>query len=388
MAIRPLTTVRHAITALVLLGVALVGVEVWMRTREAAVVQIVASQVNASDQSLLVPSAVCHHELRRLLKTTHRVREGSAGITFRVNSLGCRGEDVNADQPDGTYRILMLGDDSICGTSVAEEETVAARLKQFLSKSTTATIEVINGGVPGYCPLLSSLKFEHDLAKLKPDLVILHVDMTDIADDCSYRSLVLQDGLHSVCSHATLRLPSTAENPVLHVVKESATASWVFTKARQHGPALMSLSNALGTVDPGLNWITDHPSDLRLQIRHCLEPIKNLQDSVARSGGRLLVTTSPVLWQVVSAEEAPELSRRYGITGATPFVSQFPFEVIGSFCRSSQIHFCDASPAFRNSDAARLFAKDAPVLSRVGMALYAREIARCLLEDPPSRWSD
>jgi len=388
MAIRPLTTVRHAITALVLLFVALAGVEVWMRTRAASAMQIVACQVNTLDQSLLVPSAVCHHELRRLLKTTHRLTKDNPGIIFRVNSLGCRGEDVDADRPEGTYRILMLGDDSVCGTFVAEEETVTARLKQFLSKSTTAKIEVINGGVPGYCPLLSSLKFEHDLAKLRPDLVILHVDMTDIADDCSYRSLVLQDGSHAVCSHATLRLPLTAENVFLHFVKESAAASWVFAKARQHGPALMSLSNALGTVDPGMSWITDHPPDLRLQIRHCLEPIRQLQDTVSKAGGRLLVTTSPVIWQVVSADKAPDLSRHYGISGTTPFASQFPFEVIGSFCSASEIHFLDASPAFRNGEAARLFSKDAPVLSRVGMALYAREIARCLLEDPPSRWSD
>jgi hypothetical protein len=82
----------------------------------------------------------------------------------------------------------------------------------------------------------------------------------------------------------------------------------------------------------------------------------------------------------VSADQAPELSRRLGITGKTPFASTFPFELIRSFCQDAEIPFCDASPAFRRDKAEKLFSKSAPVLSKVGMALYAREIARSIVE--------
>jgi predicted ATPase len=184
--------------------------------------------------------------------------------------------------------------------------------------------------------------------------------MTDIADDACYRSLLVSQDGRQVCTHASFRLKPRPENMLMQYVRQSATATWLFAKTRQHGPELFSVSNAAATCDVGLHWISDDPPDLRLQVRHALSPLKDLHDSVVQSGGQLLVTTSPVLWQVLSADEAPELSRRYGIRGATPFASTFPFEVLSRFCEQS----------------------------RIGMALYAREIARCLIEDPPSDWAD
>ncbi len=382
MAIRPFTTLRHAITALLLLAGVLVGTEFWMRTRNVPSLAVVTCQATESEQCLLAPSAVTHHELRRSTTTDFLPCGQKTSVTVRVNSLGCRGGEVEESAKIGTRRILLLGDDTICGATVAENETVAAWLKKFLTKSVSGEFEIINGGVPGYCPLLSALQFENDLAKLKPDIVILHVDMTDIADDSRYRSLLLHDGDHAVCTHASFRIPPKPGNSVLNIVKQSAAASWLFAMTRQHGPELLSVSDAGSTGDVGLNWIADNPPDLRLQTRHALQPIRDLRDTVARSGGQLLVTTSPVLWQILPAKEAPTLSRHCGIKGATPFSSQFPFEVLASFCQESSIEFCDASPAFRRDDAVKLFSKEAPVLSKIGMALYAREIARSLIENP------
>ena len=380
MSLRPLTALRQFVTALTLLMVAVLGVEIWLRSNAAPSALIVAGQAPLEDQSLLVPSAVYHHELRRLQQTSHVTESGAKPIEIRINSLGCRGAEIESVPQVGVRRILLLGDDTICGTHVAESETVAAWLKKFFTQSTGEEVEVINAGVPGYCPLLALLKFQHDLSKLKPDIVILHIDMTDIADDCCYRSLTLQEGDHSVCSHPTLRMHPKPENPTLQLVRQSATASWLFAKTRQHGPELLSVSHASLAGNQGFLWITDNPPDLRLQIDHALKPIKAMQDSVKQSGGQLLISTSPVLWQVVASDRAPELSRRLGITGKTPFASTFPFELLQSFCQDAGIPFCDASPVFRRDKAEKLFSKSAPVLSKVGMALYAREITRSLVE--------
>lgn len=380
MSLRPFTAFRHFVTALTLLILMLFGVEIWLRSTTAPTTLVVAGQASLADQSLLVPSAVYHHELRRLQQISHVTEPGVRPIEIRINSLGCRGEEIETTAPHGARRILLLGDDSICGTHVAESETVAAWLKKFFTQSTGEEVEVINAGVPGYCPLLASLKFQHDLSKLKPDIVVLHIDMTDIADDCCYRSLTLQEGDNSVCSHPTLRLHAKPENSTIQFVRQSATAAWLFAKTRQHGPELLSVSRASVADSQGLLWISDNPPDLRLQIDHALKPIRALRDSVRQSGGQLLITTAPVLWQVVSADQAPDLSRRMGISGKTPFASTFPFELIRSFCQNAEIPYCDASPAFRRDKAEKLFAKSAPVLSKIGMALYAREIARSLVE--------
>jgi len=377
---------RNAATAVVLLIVALLGVEFWLQGKSMPGMQGVANQVSGADQRLLVPSAVCHHELQRMLKTMHQASPASGKHAFRVNSFGCRGDEPEVPAPEGSYRILVLGDDSICGTGVDENETVSAHLQRFLSKQTKVRLEVINCGIPGYCPLLSWLKFEHDLMKLKPDLVILHVDMTDIADDLCYRSLLMSENNHAVCSHPVLRLKPQPENAMAHFVKQSATASWLFARAREQGPKMLLMSSASSNKNQ-FEWITDDLPDIRLQVSHALEPITRLKASVEVSGGRFLVTTAPVLWQVVSAENAPQLSRRCGIRGTTPYQRRFPFEVLQKFCSHTLIRLCDASPTFEHGeDGEKLFSTESPVLSRIGMALYAREIARYIITNPPTDW--
>jgi hypothetical protein len=388
MAFRPMTTLRHVIAALVLVIAVMAGIEFWMRSRATPTIQMVTSQTSEENQLLLVPSEARHHDLRKNSTVSLRSTKNGPAHVVRVNSQGCRGEEVEIPARPGTYRILFLGDDTICGTAVDESETVTSRLQQFLSKETTAEIEVINGGVPGYCPLLSWLKFEQDLVQLKPQLVILHVDMTDIADDACYRGLIMADGGSMECQHASFRLKSGPENALMHYVRQSAIATWLFATARHYAPELLSVSSATASCDVGLNWIIDDPPDLRLQVRHALAPIRDLQDAVKQSGGRFLVTTSPVLWQVLSADEAPELSRRMGIKGVPPFTERLPFDIVRAFCEQSRIHYCDASPSFKGENAGKLFSKDAPVLSRIGMALYAREIARSLISDPPTKWSE
>ena len=381
-----MTALRNAITALMLCVVALAGVEIWLQGKCSVVKRGVTSQTAAADQALLVPSAICHHELQRMLKTNHQAAPRSGEHLIRVNSFGCRGGELTVPAPDGTIRILVLGDDSICGTAVNEDETVSARLQQFLSTLTARPLEVINGGIPGYCPLLSWLKFDQDLSKLKPDLVILHVDMSDVADDYSYRSSLLSENNHAVCSHASLRLKPKAPNALAGFVKHSATAHWLVATAREQVPGMLSLSAESSRADL-FRWIGDDPPDLRLQIRHALEPVSRLQGSVEAAGGRLLVTTAPVLWQVVAAENAPALSRLYGISGLTPCRSRLPFEILDAFCSDAQVRYCDTTPTFiKQEHPERLFSLEAPVLSRRGMLLYAREIARYLTTNPLSEW--
>ncbi len=386
MASRPMTTMRNAVTAIVLLVVALAGTEFWLHGKSTPAMQGVTNQAPAADQTLLVPSAVCHHELQRMSKTMHQASPASGKHAFRVNSFGCRGEEPEVPAPEGSFRILVLGDDSICGTAVGENETVSAHLQGFLAKQTQVRLEVINCGIPGYCPLLSWLKFEQDLVKLKPDLVILHVDMTDVADDLCYRSLLLSEDNHAVCSHPTLRLKPRPENAIAHFVKHSATASWLFARAREQGPEMLAISPVASNANM-FDWITDDPPDIRLQVRHALEPIARLKEAVEASNGRLLVTTAPALWQVVSADNAPQLSRRCGIHGTTPYRRRFPFEVLQAFCSHSEVRFCDTSPTFETGEnGQKLFSTETPVLSRIGMALYAREIARYIITNPPSEW--
>lgn len=381
MRFRPLRTLRHVVAALLLLMAAAIGGEVYLRTRATPSVVSVCGRAFGNVQSLLQPSPVCHHEMRP--GVSRRIVTGQHGVAWQINIMGCRGEEPTQPKPPGVYRILFLGDDTVCGVESDEKRTLPDLLERLLNGQSSIPVEVINAGLPGGCPLLSWLRYERELYRLKPDLVILHFDMTDVSDDMYYRRfLTSAEGLPGVVhpSAAPTGLPPSPAAGIVSTLKQSAAASWLLT-ATQHRAAMPSATslNALAIERP-LAWITDDPPDLRIQVRHALEPIAGLHQTVQNQGASMLVTTCPVVWQVTSAEAIPDLSDRCGMVGSTPYTSRLPFEVLRQYCRMADISFVDSSSSFlRMERPGRLFSKSAPIPSASGAALYARDIAALIL---------
>lgn len=370
---------------MLVLGAALVAAEIWLRSG-AGPMSIVSSQADRSLQGLLIPSDSSHHVLRPSVEQSLMMPSGAVRVT--INSFGCRGVEPESEPGAGTYRILMLGDDLLFGGSVSQDRTVPARVQQFLSKKTSRTLEVINGGVPGYCPLLSLLQYEHQLKSLKPNLVILHVDMSDPDDDRVYRSLLKKDKdrEEQTCSHPLLRVPQKPLPKVVDLLRGSALFSRAMSCLRLEVPGLVALP-CRSSGQHRYGWIADYPEDLRLQVDHSLVPIRQLRDAVEASGSHLLVTTCPVLWQVTDGATAPQLTHACDIRGKAPFRSRFPFEILKAFCAKEGIRFLDTSEEFMTrEESEKLFSTDTPTLSSLGMALYAKSISGFLLENPPSRW--
>jgi len=92
-----------------------------------------------------------------------------------VNHLGLRGPDL-PEKAAHEFRIFCLGDSTLFGQGVAEEETIPVLLEQALAGPARAagrTVRAVNGGHRGYATL-------HELALLRelgpairPDLVVL-----------------------------------------------------------------------------------------------------------------------------------------------------------------------------------------------------------------------
>jgi lysophospholipase L1-like esterase len=97
-----------------------------------------------------------------------QVASGNAEMELRINSTGFKGPEV--DHGHSRFRILTLGDSTTFGLgSVGYPEALAERLNRD-----GATVEVINGGVEGYCP--RNILYEIDRYKaLKPELVTLYI---------------------------------------------------------------------------------------------------------------------------------------------------------------------------------------------------------------------
>ncbi len=380
--LRPIRMLRHLTAAVMLLLAAAVGGEVYLRRSFPPEPPCITSRAIESVQSALTVSATFHHELKRGAQLN--LRTDSRNILFRTNKFGMRGDEPVIPKPQGVYRILFLGDDTVCGAGSPEDRTLPDLLRRFLVGRTGQQIEVLNAGVPGDCPLLSQLRFQREWFRLQPDLVLLHFDMTDVGDDMQYRRFLSDDQGRSLCVHPSLssegiRTVST-QMDIVQNLKRSATISWLCAQSLQYCLAHDNPGPSAFTMTAPLAWITDNPPDLRIQVRHALKPVAELQQGVRQSGARLIVTACPVYWQVMDGAGAEQMTAKFRIEEATPFTSKLPFEVLKQYCQQQEIPFFDSTAIFRDSEVPeKLFSRRNPLLSEYGTALYAREIAEFLL---------
>ncbi len=368
---RLLRQLQHVVTALVLLIVILIGAELWLRTVRPMQMAPVATQACVSDQSWLVPSPTQHHQMRPLSDV---VSEDGI-VQFRTNSLGLRGTEPDLSAAQNSLRILILGDDTVAGLWLTDEHTLSAQLQRHLAANLNGPVEVLNGGVPGYSPILSALQYDHDLARLQPDVIVFHFDMSDIGDELIHRASLRMDGSHSVCIHPLLAQDPRSKNSLLSMVRSSAVANAI-------GKRFFLDSHIEPDVDR-YAWTRSSPGRIQTHIRHAMNSVARLREQTKLKNQTLIVATAPVFWQVLAPDQNPAVSRRYGVTGGQPVTEDVPFRVLTAWSRQAGVPLCNSVDAFRGFESPeKLFRQDSPRLSGYGTALYAQELARTILHTP------
>ena len=89
--------------------------------------------------------------------TGYRLKPNATGyfqrqIPARTNAHGHRGRPVAEEKPEGTFRILVLGDSFTAGANVAEESAYPQVLERRLNEVAARPVEVVNTGVGGWEP--------------------------------------------------------------------------------------------------------------------------------------------------------------------------------------------------------------------------------------------
>jgi hypothetical protein len=146
-------------------------------------------------------------------------------VIYKINSLGLRDREIALEKPSGTKRILMLGDSFTEGDGVEQHETFSSLLQRKLdSLSLPQQWEVINAGVGSYSPLLEYLYLVREGVKLKPDLVILNFDISDVYDDITYsqRARVDDHGVPLGVGPESERVPENRLTALLIGIKDFA----------------------------------------------------------------------------------------------------------------------------------------------------------------------
>lgn len=308
-------------------------------------------------------------------------------IEIKTNSFGLRGPEPAIPKPPGVYRIVCLGDETVLGPDVAEAETVSVRLQDFLQPHTNQKVEVINAGIPGFCPLLSLLQIRHSLSSLEPDLLILSFDQGDVADDHRVRRYLSTDaaGNPLSCSHTSLAASEKTKSPKTSV-QQYRVLSWC---KKQLGKLPLERNRPederdIDTLEGRYAWLQDDPPDWSVYVAQTFSAIDGLDRHAREGEARLIVAGYPVAWQISSTACSQEVRRRLGVARGEVCHSRFPFEVLETYLSQRSILFCNTTPIFERADRPeRFFLNGAPRFSNEGHRLYARVLGEFILATVP-----
>jgi len=104
------------------------------------------------------------------------------GVKYQSNSFGIRGPEISKKKPAGVWRIAGLGDSTMFGWKVRENEAFLPVLERALnSVGDPRRYEVLNFAVPGYNTAIEAEIYRTRAREFDPDLVIIHFDLNDLA---------------------------------------------------------------------------------------------------------------------------------------------------------------------------------------------------------------
>jgi len=137
----------------------------------------------------------------------------SRDISYKINSLGFRGEEITRAKPAHTIRIACVGASTTYCTGVSGNDAAWPKQLQdkLCKKYPSVSWEVINAGVPGHRMADGLKNLRHRVLPLQPDLVIYYEANNQLAGDT--RRLAEARGLADPSSGArspTVKLLSEA----------------------------------------------------------------------------------------------------------------------------------------------------------------------------------
>ncbi len=265
----------------------------------------------------------------------------SGRIEYTHNSKGLRDEEYPYQKPEGTYRILMLGDSFVYGDGVQQSEALPEILESLLQEH--GPFEVINTGVTGYGLTQETLYYETEGYKYEPDLVMLvffHNDLTDLVREKEppkpkFRLVNGQLELHNVpYPHPSQLETRDKEEEWLSAVGKGLMQRLQFSETRAliEGALKAKPPRCLKPFNPPTYW------EYAWQTVEAI--LRRLSESVEEHGSRLVVVTTPPHKEWVGCWTSPET------------------EVMDSVCTNEGIAHIDLLPGFSQAETQPYFRRD------------------------------
>lgn len=377
--------IKHMLWAVVWLVSLICCTEVGLRVHELL-----------TDQSLTdpgeLPVVACHrmhHYLEPLTEIEVRHPDEDRTISVSLNSLGLRGPEPAFARSHEVIRIVCLGDEMTFGPGLSDDQLFTARLEKLLSPYMPRKLEVINAGVPEYCPLLSLLQYRHQLQALDPDVILLTFEMGDVADDYLVRGFTSLDenGLPLGCRNPRLGKTSDIERLQNQFMTLKCLKSWL--NGRRSGTSYDSLEQIDHTIGR-FAWIRNNPADWSPYIQNALTPIGQLAEIGRENDALVVLAVMPAPWQISpEATNDPEARQRFGIAPGVVYDSREPFDLLSAAATELQVEYLDVSQYFNQNEAGNpeeFYLHKQPWLTARGHEAYANVLAQFLFPRLESRF--
>ena len=326
----------------------------------------------------IVSDAYRHHKF--VPNTRSHFRSEEFDYTQTMNNWGLRGPDIQQNRSPDRYRILILGDSFTMGNGVGDEKTFCALLEKSLN--TDHKVEVLNGGVDSYTPILSYFQLTKDFASLKPDLVVLNLDISDLIQEAAYRKKANYGPDGEIVGIA-------GRNKEAELSFRTRFRAWVDQHLYVTRMAFFFLEKGEKLPDLTVNNVVISPNFVIL--RHTLEGDKvdrtgqwqNIFDSVTkikqycdRNGIQFLLTIYPWGHQVNDKEWNPG---RFRFITKDSRISDKSIGTIQQFSEANGIPLLNVFPAFRSyTGSSPLYYSIDMHWTEAGHKLMARELEQYL----------
>ena len=135
------------------------------------------------------------YHLRGNVPNSHYWHKSADGRwEFFINGQGFRDtREFTYEKPEGTLRVLVLGDSFTIGYEVGQDETYSAVLERYLRRG-RPDVEVINAGMSGSSTAEALILLEKEGIKYDPDVVVLGYYGNDLDDNLKTNLFRLEDG--------------------------------------------------------------------------------------------------------------------------------------------------------------------------------------------------
>ncbi|MCH7527227.1 MAG: hypothetical protein IID39_07305 [Planctomycetes bacterium] len=290
----------------------------------------------SSDLPLYRKHPVLHH----VLTPSQTAHVTGRGIEIRVttNKQSWREDHAIRRKPAvDTFRIFYVGD-STTGGVVEPEHSLPRIVERMLNDQFARAaihFEVINSGTSAYSFLLYHLLIKTRILEYNPSLVVLSIDMTDVADDTLYRRTTVFDTegeplavLPNVASirHRYRITPegvverSAMNRMALTLIESSSLCYYIDRVLRQPDGSANRWPTAPSGFDSDANWMALQWSDeTRRNVSRSMDMLTRTLRLLKKHHVRVLLTGVPHhpqytgVWSAQPHEVLRRVAEREGV---------------------------------------------------------------------------